>query len=99
VLVFTRKLDEAIVIGDGIEIKVLRIGRDGVRIGVTAPASVPVHRLEVYDQIRTANTKSAADADAAHDLAKQLVQETGFPRIAASGADGSRSKGQDTPES
>ena len=40
-LVFTRKLDEAIVIGEGIEIKILRLGRDGVRIGVSAPAHVP----------------------------------------------------------
>jgi carbon storage regulator len=75
VLVFTRKLDEAIVIGDGIEIKVLRIGRDGVRIGVTAPPSVPVHRLEIYDQIRAANTTAAADVESAHELAKRLRKE------------------------
>ena len=37
VLVFTRKVDDAIIIGDGIEIKILRVGRDSVRIGVTAP--------------------------------------------------------------
>jgi carbon storage regulator len=72
VLVFTRKLDEAIVIGEGIEIKVLRIGRDGVRLGVTAPANVPVHRLEVYDQIRAANTTAAADAGTAHQLVQRL---------------------------
>jgi carbon storage regulator len=58
-LVFTRKLNEAIVIGDGIEVKVLRIGRDGVRIGVTAAPSVPVHRQEVYEQIRRANRAAA----------------------------------------
>ena len=39
VLVFTRKLDQAIVIGDGIEVTVLRIGRDAVRLGVTAAAA------------------------------------------------------------
>ena len=74
-LVFTRKLNEAIVIGDGIEITVLRIGRDGVRIGVTAAPAVPVHRLEVYDQIRAANTSSAADPESAHDLAKRLREQ------------------------
>jgi carbon storage regulator len=66
-LVFTRKVDEAIVIGDGIEVKVLRVGRDSVRIGVTAPPSVTVHRREVYDQIRAANAAAAAapsDVDA-----------------------------------
>jgi carbon storage regulator len=59
VLVVTRKLNEAIVIGDGIEVRVLRHGRDGVRLGITAPSTVAVHRQEVYDAIRAAN-KSAS---------------------------------------
>lgn len=54
-LVFSRKRDEAIVIGDGIEVRVLRTGKDAVRIGVTAPADVLVHRREVYDAVRAAN--------------------------------------------
>ena len=69
-LVFTRKLNEAIVIGDGIEVKVLRIGRDGVRIGVTAAPSVPVHRQEIYDQIRQANR--AAASTSADDIVRRL---------------------------
>jgi carbon storage regulator len=59
VLVFTRKRDETIMIGDGIEVRVLRIGREGVRLGVTAPASIPVHRREVYDVIRDENLRAA----------------------------------------
>jgi carbon storage regulator len=62
VLVFTRRRGEAIVIGDGIEIHVLRAGRDGVRIGVVAPDAVPVHRQEIYEQICAAN-RAAATAD------------------------------------
>lgn len=61
-LVFTRKRDEAIVIGDGIEIRVLRTGKDGVRIGVTAPVDVLVHRREVYDAVRAANQTAAQAA-------------------------------------
>lgn len=61
-LVFTRKRDEAIVIGDGIEIRVLRTGKDGVRIGVTAPADVLVHRREIYDAVRAANQTAAQTA-------------------------------------
>ena len=61
-LVFTRKRNETIMIGDGIEVRVLRIGREGVRLGVTAPPSVPVHRREVYDQIRDENQKAATAA-------------------------------------
>lgn len=71
-LVITRKLNEAIVIGDGIEVKVLRIGGDSVRLGVTAAASVPVHRQEVYDQIREAN-RAAAATPAASSNVDELV--------------------------
>lgn len=46
-------------IGDGISIEVLRIGRDGVRLGVIAPPEVAVHRKEIYDEIREANQKAA----------------------------------------
>lgn len=65
-LVFTRRRGEAIIIGDGVEVRVLRVGRDGVRLGVVAPPAVPVHRQEVHEQIcqanRAAATPSAADA-------------------------------------
>ena len=71
-LVFTRKLDEAIIIGDGIEVKVLRIGKDGVRLGVTAAPQVPVHRREVYDQIRAANAAAAAGPGSAEELVERL---------------------------
>ena len=59
-LVFTRRRHETIMIGDGIEVRVLRVGRDGVRLGIVAPPDVPVHRQEIYNQIRDAN-RSAAD--------------------------------------
>lgn len=58
-LVFTRRRNETIMIGDGIEVRVLRIGREGVRLGVTAPPSIPVHRREVYDLIRDENRRAA----------------------------------------
>jgi carbon storage regulator len=77
VLVFTRKRDEAITIGDGVEIKILRISRDSVRIGVTAAPAVPVHRREVYDQIRHANAASAADLRKAEALVRRLHDRTG----------------------
>ena len=58
-LVFTRRRRQSIRIGDGIEVQVLRIGRDGVRLGVVAPPEVAVHRQEVYEQIREANRTAA----------------------------------------
>lgn len=59
-LVFTRRRDEAIVIGDGIEVRVLRTGRDAVRLGITAPHDVPVHRHEIYAAVCAANVSAAA---------------------------------------
>jgi carbon storage regulator len=72
VLVVTRKRDEAIVIGDGIEVRVLRYGRDGVRLGITAPPQVAVHRQEVYETIRAANTSAAGTAPRAQELVARL---------------------------
>ena len=71
-LVFTRRRDEAIMIGDGIRIEVLRVGRDGVRLGVVAPPEVPVHRMEIYDQIREANQRAAAASQDLDEVAKRL---------------------------
>jgi carbon storage regulator len=85
-LVFTRKRHEAIMIGDGVEIRVLRVGRDGVRIGVSAPPSVSVHRREVYDQIREENRGAAqAAVTGVEDLAAQVRRrlEPASPAVSA----------------
>jgi carbon storage regulator len=71
-LVFTRRRHEAIMIGDGIEVRVVRVGREGVRLGIVAPANVPVHRLEVYAQISQANQSAAVPADQASSVAARL---------------------------
>jgi carbon storage regulator len=74
VLVVTRKLNEAIVIGDGIEIVVLRNGREGVRLGITAPSHVPVHRREIYETIRAANASAAGASAQIEGLVERLRQ-------------------------
>jgi carbon storage regulator len=71
-LVFTRRRNETIMIGDGIRIEVLRVGREGVRLGVVAPPDVPVHRQEIYDQIREANQKAASAPQDLGEVAKRL---------------------------
>lgn len=71
-LVFTRRRDEAIVIGDGIEVRVLRVGQDGVRLGVSAPAGVAVHRREIYDEIRRANTRAVTSPDSVETVVRRL---------------------------
>ncbi len=74
-LVFTRRRGETIMIGDGIEVQVLRVGRDGVRLGIVAPASVPVHRQEVYSQIRSANRAAANPVADLAALGRRLLQQ------------------------
>lgn len=59
-LVLTRKLHQSIVIGDGIEVVVLEIRGEQVRIGIKAPKDVAVHRKEVFDQIQEANLGAAS---------------------------------------
>ncbi len=61
-LVLSRQRDETIMIGDDIEITVVDIRGEKVRLGINAPAHVPVHRKEVYDAIR--REKSGGDAEA-----------------------------------
>ena len=54
-LVITRKLEQSIVIGGEVEVIVLGITKDGVRLGIRAPRSVQVHRREVFDAIAAEN--------------------------------------------
>ena len=58
-LVLSREKDETIIIGDDIEITVVDIRGDKVRLGVSAPKSISVHRKEVYDAIRRENREAA----------------------------------------
>lgn len=67
-LVLSRLRDETILIGDEIEITVVDIRGDKVRLGITAPASVPVHRKEVYDAIQ----RDAAVNAKANDLPERV---------------------------
>lgn len=54
-LVLARKINESIMIGDEIEIVIIDIKGDQVKIGVKAPKKVTVHRKEIYDEIRQEN--------------------------------------------
>lgn len=50
-LVLTRKVHQSIVIGDEVEVVVLEVRGEQVRLGIRAPKDVAVHRKEIYDQI------------------------------------------------
>ena len=70
-LALSRKKNEAIVINNDIEVTVLEIKGDQVKIGITAPKSVPVYRKEVYAQIKDAN-RAASVSDGAEALRNLL---------------------------
>jgi carbon storage regulator len=51
-LILTRRVGETVVIGDDVQVTVLGVKGNQVRLGVNAPKDVSVHRLEIYDRIR-----------------------------------------------
>lgn len=62
-LVLARKTGQSIVINDNIELLVIEVRGDQVRLGIEAPKSIPVHRKELLEQIRAENVKAATKAD------------------------------------
>lgn len=66
-LVLSRQRDESIVIGDNVQITIVDIRGDKVRLGIVAPPEISVHRKEVYDAIQRENRKAAGLA--AEDVA------------------------------
>ena len=58
-LVLSRQRDQTIMIGDDIEITVVDIRGDKVRLGINAPTQIPVHRKEVYEAIKRENRAAA----------------------------------------
>lgn len=64
-LVLSRQRDETIIIGDNIEVTVVDIRGDKVRLGINAPKDISVHRKEVYEAIRRENRQAAQPASEA----------------------------------
>lgn len=67
-LILARRLNESIMIGDEVEIVVVAVAHDQVKLGIRAPRSVAVHRKEIFEEIQREN-KLAAEAAARGDLA------------------------------
>jgi len=67
-LVLTRKVGESIMIGDGIEVKIIGVDGDQVKLGIEAPRHIKVHRQEVFEAIQSENK-------AALDVTEQLINQ------------------------
>lgn len=70
-LALSRKKNEAIIINNNVEVTILEVKGDQVKIGITAPKEVPVYRKEVYLQIQEAN-RDAVNADGMEALRNLL---------------------------
>ncbi|MFJ7663194.1 carbon storage regulator CsrA [Lysinibacillus sp. NPDC097162] len=70
-LVLSRKKDESIMIGDQIEIKILAVEGDQIKLGIVAPKTVKVHRSEVFEAIQAQNKEALASSSSFLDQLKK----------------------------
>ena len=84
-LVLSRQKDESIMIGDEVEITIVDVRGDKVRLGITAPKSIPVHRREIYDAIQREKAQKDGEvhtgdnnepADKAGDTVRKKVDKS-----------------------
>lgn len=72
-LALSRRINESIIVGNEIEITILEIKGDQVKIGISAPKSIPIYRKEIYLQIQQSN-KEAAETTVTDEILKKLFQ-------------------------
>jgi len=73
-LVLTRRRNESIVINDDIEITIIEVQNDQVRVGISAPKNVSIYRKELYTQIQEENKKAADSQSISLDELKKKLE-------------------------
>ncbi len=68
-LILTRKVGEALIIGDDITVTICAVKNSQVRVGIKAPRHVEIHREEIYERIQKEKEKQGGDGGAHDDLA------------------------------
>jgi carbon storage regulator len=73
-LVLTRRVGESVMVGDEVVITVLEIRGEVIRLGISAPRSIQVHREEVYRELQAANRQAASPSDKAVEALANLLR-------------------------
>jgi len=73
VLILSRKKEESIIIDENIEVKIISIDEGKVRLGISAPKNVEIHRKEVYLQIQNENKAAASSKLDLNDIKKLFL--------------------------
>lgn len=76
-LILARKVGQQIVIANDIEITVVEVRGDQVRLGITAPRSIPVHRRELLEQVTAENVQAADTAQVATESISRILRVKG----------------------
>ena len=83
-LVLSRKLNQAIMVGENVRIVIVAVDRDQVKLGIEAPREIAVHRSEVFDEIQRANRAAAAAGEPAPSPGLAKHPSTAVPANLAS---------------
>ena len=74
-LALTRKKGDSIIINDNIEITILDVQGDQIRLGINAPRSITVHRKEIYEQIKQENMVAANTSKSTVEVLDKLIKK------------------------
>lgn len=96
-LILSRKLNESIVIDGKIIVKILRIDRDTVKLGIQAPSELPVHRQEIYDAIQRNKTPQGGTPSSSQNAGSGSIPKASTAQVTPPSLTPDAGSGGETP--